>query len=147
MVDSLIFFVYNCNMKFCNFFVILFIIFAIAIPSAVTAQVAGGRKKEHRNQKARGKLFGHKSRGNAGAFARGSRTGIVARVFKKKKIGGAWVYHKTNPGIKQNKEQARLFSRNRTKGKRFTDVIIAQQNKRRNSTRVRGSATFSKRKH
>lgn len=143
----MIFFVYHCNMKFYNFFTILFLIFALGLTSPLLAQVAGGRKKEHRNQKARGKLFGPKSRGNASAFARGSHKGFVARIFKKKKNGGAWVYHKTNPGKKQNKEQPRLFSRNRTKGKRFTDGIIAQQNKRRNSTRVRGSATFSKRKH
>jgi hypothetical protein len=134
-------------MRFSHFLTAIFLIACICISTQSSAQVVGGRKKEHRNQKARGKLFGPKSRGNASAFARGSHRGIVARIFKKKKNGGAWVYHKTNPGKKQNREQPKLFSRNRTKGKRFTDGIIAQQNKQRNANRVRGSASFTKRKH
>ncbi|MBP8034377.1 MAG: hypothetical protein KAZ71_07245 [Bacteroidia bacterium] len=122
---------------------------AIGVTTPMIAQVKGGRKKEHRNQRGGGgKLFGHKSKGNASAFAKGkNKRGFLARLFKGNKDGSAWVYHKTKPGIKQRREQPKLFSRNRTKGKRFTDGIIAQQNKRRSSTRVRGNQSFSKRKH
>jgi hypothetical protein len=136
-------------MKITKLFTILFLLLAIGVSTPVLAQVKGGRKKEHRNQRGGGKLFGgKKSRGNASAFAKGGhKKGFLARVFKGNKSNGPWVYRKTNPGIKQRKEQPKLFSRNRTKGKRFTDGIIAQQNKRRSATRVRGSSSFSKRKH
>ena len=135
-------------MKFIRLFSILFLLLTIGITTPLVAQVTGGRKKEHRNQRGGGKLFGPKSRGNAGAFATGGhKKGFLARIFKGNKSGGPWVYHKTNPGKKQKKEQPKLFSRNRTKGKRFTDGIIAQQNKKRSSSRVRGNSSFSKKKH
>lgn len=135
-------------MKFTKLFAILFLLVSIGISTPLIAQVKGGRKKEHRNQRGGGgKLFGGNSRGNAGAFAKGNHKGFLARIFKGNKSGGAWVYHKTEPGKKQKKEQPRLFSRNRTKGKRFTDGMIAQQNRKRNATRVRGNASFSKKKH
>lgn len=111
------------------------------------AQVVGGRKKEHRNQSGRKKLFGYRSKGNANDFAKGNHKGFLSRLFHPKKDGGAWVYHRTNPGTKQRKEQPKLFTRNRTKGKRFTDGIIAQQNKQRSGSRVRGSSSFAHRKH
>ena len=74
------------------------------------AQVRGGRKKEHRNQRGGGgKLFGGKSRGNANSFAKGGhKKNFLARIFKGNKSNGPWVYHKTNPGKKQKKEQAIL---------------------------------------
>ncbi|MES2566287.1 MAG: hypothetical protein V4565_05440 [Bacteroidota bacterium] len=136
-------------MKLTKLFTLLFILFAIGVTTPLMAQVKGGRKREHRNQRGGGhKLFGNKSKGNASAFAKGNKKGLIARIFKGgKKSNGPWVYRKTNPGIKQRKEQPKLFSRNRTKGKRFTDGIIAQQNKRRSNTRVRGNASFSKKKH
>ena len=137
-------------MKLSKLFTLVFLLLAIGVTTPLVAQVEGGRKKEHRNQRGGGgKLFGgKKSKGNASAFAKGkSKRGFLARLFKGNKDGCAWVYHKTKPGIKQKKEQPKLFSRNRTKGKRFTDGIIAQQNKRRSSTRVRGNQSFSKRKH
>ena len=136
-------------MKFINFLIVLFLLIFIGISTPTIAQVKGGRKKEHRNQRGGGfKLFGNKSRGNAQAFAKGHRSrGIIARVLYGKKSGSSWVYHKTNPGKKQNREQSKLFSRNRTKGKRFTDGIIASQNKRRTSHRVHGNQSFTHRKH
>jgi hypothetical protein len=135
-------------MKLTKLFTVLFLLLCIGVSTPMMSQVRGGRKKEHRNQRGGGKkLFGGKSRGNASAFAKGNKKGFIARIFKGKKSGGAWVYHKTNPGKKQKKEQPKLFSRNRTKGKRFTDGIIAQQNRKRSATRVRGNATFSKKKH
>ncbi len=136
-------------MKLTKLFTLVFLLLAIGVTTPVLAQVKGGRKKEHRNQRGGGKLFGHKSKGNASAFAKGGhKKGFLARVFKgNSKSNGPWVYRKTKPGIKQRKEHPKLFSRNRTKGKRFTDGIIAQQNKRRSATRVRGNASFSKRKH
>lgn len=136
-------------MKPTKLFAFVFLLLAIGVTTPMMAQVKGGRKKEHRNQRGGGgKLFGAKSKGNANAFAKGGhKKGFLARLFKGNKSGSAWVYHKTKPGVKQNREQPKLFTRNRTKGKRFTDGIIAQQNRKRSATRVRGNASFSKKKH
>jgi hypothetical protein len=136
-------------MNLTKFFPVLVLLFSISITTPLMAQVRGGRKKEHRNQRGGGgKLFGGKSKGNASAFAKGGRKkGFIARLFKGNKSGSAWVYHKTKPGIKQKREQPKLFTRNRTKGKRFTDGIIAQQNRQRSVRRVRGNSSFSKKKH
>lgn len=136
-------------MKLTKLFTLLFLLLSIGVTTPMMAQVRGGRKKEHRNQRGGGgKLFGSKSKGNANAFAKGGgKRGFLARIFKGKKDGSAWVYHKTNPGKKQKKEQHKLFTRNRTKGKRFTDGIIAQQNRERSARRVRGNNSFSHRKH
>jgi hypothetical protein len=146
---TLHFFIYNIVlMKLKKLFPILFLLLAIGVTTPMVAQVKGGRKKEHRNQRSGGgKLFGGKSKGNANSFAKGaSKKGFLARIFKSNKSGSAWVYHKTDPGKKQKKEQFQLFSRNRTKGKRFTDGIIAQQNRRRSATRVTGNSSFSRKK-
>jgi hypothetical protein len=136
-------------MNLTKLFPVLVLLFSISITTPLMAQVRGGRKKEHRNQRGGGgKLFGGKSKGNASAFAKGGRKkGFIARLFKGNKSGSAWVYHKTKPGIKQKREQPKLFTRNRTKGKRFTDGIIAQQNRQRSVRRVRGNSSFSKKKH
>ena len=136
-------------MKLTRLFSLVLILFAIGVSTPLAAQV-GGRKKEHRNQRGGGiRLFKRtKSAGHADAFARGGHSrGFLARIFKPKKDGSAWVYKRTNPGLKQNREQGHLFTRNRTKAKRYRDGIIAQQNKRRDATRVRGNHSFSKRKH
>ena len=113
-------------MKLSKLFAILILLLSIGVTTPLLAQVKGGRKKEHRNQRSGGgKLFGAKSKGNASAFANGGhKRGFLSRLFKGNKDGSAWVYHKTKPGIKQRKEQPQLFSRNRTKGKLFTDGII-----------------------
>jgi hypothetical protein len=136
-------------MNFKSFFSLIVFILFLAVSMDSVAQT-GGRKREHRNQRAggRGKLFSFKkSTGHADAFAKGGRKqGFISRIFRGNKSGGAWVYKKTNPGKTQNREQRQLFSRNRTKGKRYTDQVIAQQNRRRDATRVRGSQSFSKRK-
>ncbi len=135
-------------MKLTKLFTIAFLLFAIGATTPLIAQ-SGGRKREHRNQRGGGGGLFHrkKSGGHADAFAKGSKRGFLARVFKKNKNGSAWVYHRTKPGIKQRKEQPKLFSRNRTKGKRFTDGIIAQQNRSRSKSRVRGNQSFSRKKH
>ena len=136
-------------MNFFKIFPIIILLLSLGVTTPILSQVKGGRKKEHRNQRGGGfKLFGNKGRGNANAFAKGHHSkGFIARVFNGNKNGSTWVYRKTNPGKKQNREQSKLFSRNRTKGKRFTDGIIAQQNRKRTKTRVRGNATFSHKKH
>jgi len=137
-------------MKFSKLFSFIIVLFlTIGVSSSMMSQVLGGRKREHRNQRSRGlKLFGtNKSKGNANAFAKGvKKKGFLAGVYKKKNKQGPWTYHKTNPGTIQNKEQSRLFHRNRTKGKRFTDGIIAQQNRQRSSGRVRGNSSFSRKR-
>lgn len=136
-------------MKLNKIVFIFIVLFSIGITAPVFAQVKGGRKKEHRNQRPGGaKLFGGKSRGNANSFAKGGhRRGFLARVFKGNKSGSAWAYHRTRPGRVQNREQPHLFKRNRTKGKRFTDGIIAQQNRQRTLNRKRGNKVFAKKKH
>jgi hypothetical protein len=101
---------------------------------------AGGRKREHRNQRRGSSKFrGAKSAGNADAFARGGRRG-------KNRKGGAWVYRSTPTSKKQRKEQKFIFTRYRTKGKRQRDGILASQNHDRSKRRVRGNKVFHKRK-
>lgn len=137
-------------MKLSKLFTIIFILIAIGATTPIMAQSIGGRKREHRNQRRGGvKLFKRqRSAGNADAFARGGhKRGFIARIFKGNKDGSAWVYRKTNPGTKQKREQAQLFKRNRTKAKKYRDGILARQNHKRSSTRVRGNASFSKKKH
>jgi len=136
-------------MKLSKLFAIVILLLSIGVTTPMMAQVRGGRKKEHRNQRGGGgKLFGGKSKGNANTFAKGGhKRSFLARIFKGNKSNGPWVYHKTNPGKKQKKEQPRLFTRNRTKGKRFTDGIIAQQNRERSARRVRGNSSFGRKKH
>jgi len=135
-------------MKFNNIFVLFVLLISLCISSSISAQT-GGRKKEHRNQRGGGSLFHRKkSSGHADAFAKGgSKKGLFARIFKGKKSNGPWVYKKTNTGFKQRREQAGLFSRDRTKSKRFRDGILANQNKKRSSTRIRGNSSFGKKKH
>jgi hypothetical protein len=103
----------------------------------------GGKKREHRNQRRSGssKFRGH-SAGNADAFARG---GTNKRTSKKRKQS-AWVYRPTPTSKKQRKEQKFLFSRYRTKGKKYRDGILAKQSASRSSRRVRGNKVFHKRK-
>ena len=131
-------------MKFSKIFTVAFILFCIGITTPIVAQ-SGGRKKEHRNQRGGFKLFHRtKSGGHADSFAKGgSKKGFFARIFKGKKDGGAWVYHKTKPGTKQRKEQSKLFARFRTKNKRYTDGMLSIQNKQREGSRKRN---FNKRK-
>ncbi len=136
-------------MKLTKFLSIFILLTTIGFVLPMSAQVKGGRMKEHRNQRGGGfKLFGPKARGNANSFAKGGRKrSLLARIFNSKKSGSDWVYKKTNPGFKQNKEQSHLFSRNRTSHKRFSDGVLSRQNKKRSSNRVRGSSSFSKKKH
>ena len=135
-------------MKVNKLFVVLVLLMSICASTSIMAQI-GGRKKEHRNQRSGGSLFNRKkSGGHADAFAKGgSKKSFLSRIFKRNKSGGPWVYKKTNPGIKQKKEQPRLFSRNRTKSKRYRDGVLANQNKKRSSTRSRGNTSFGKKKH
>ena len=129
---------------------VLFLLFAIGLTTPMVAQIKGGRKREHRNQSGGGfHLFKkNKSGGHADNFASNKRNrGFLARIFHPHKDGGAWVYKPTRPGVKQNREQPKLFSRERTKSKRYRDGLLAKQNKRRSSTRTRGNEAFSKKKH
>lgn len=102
----------------------------------------GGRKREHRNQRKKSSKFGGKSAGNADAFARG---GTNKRTSKKSRAG-VWVYRPTPNSKKIHRETKHLFSRYRTKGKRYRDGILAKQNSARASRRVRGNKVFHKRK-
>lgn len=125
-------------MKLRKIYFIATVLFCICITTPIVAQT-GGRKKEHRNQKGKFSLFHRKkSGGHADSFAKGgTKKGFFAKIFKGKKNGGAWVYHKTNPGKKQNKEQGQLFSRFRTKNKRYNDGLISSQNIKRAGERKR----------
>lgn len=132
--------------KYFSFFLLLL----FCVSTSIVAQSRGGRKKEHHNQiGGKRNSFKHKkSSGHADSFAKGgNKKGFFARVFNRKKTNGPWVYRKTNPGLKQNAEQLRLFSRNRTNSKKYSDGVLANQNKKRAASRNRGSASFGKRKH
>lgn len=132
-------------MKIKNIFILFLVTFSICVSIPAVAQT-GGRKKEHRNQRSRGKLFNRpKSGGHADAFARGNKKGFFARIFKGKSSGSSWTYKRTNPGAKQNREQAQLFKRSRTKNKSYRDGILASQNKRRAGSRS-NSHSFSKKR-
>jgi hypothetical protein len=133
-------------MKLNKLLTLLLILLAIGVTTPIVAQSPGGRKREHRNQRGGGLFKRSKSAGHADAFAKGGHKGFLSRIFKGKKDGGAWVYKKTNPGLKQRKEQSKLFSRNRTKNKKYRDGLLAKQNHKRSATRVRGNSSFSKRK-
>lgn len=128
-----------------------FIIFALLLGFGISNEYfsqAGGRKREHRNQRrSGGRMFGGaKSKGNADKFAKGAgRKGIIARLFKQDRP--AWVYHPTKPGKVQKRESKFLFSRYRTKGKRYNSGVLAKQNADRARRRSRGNAVFSKRKY
>jgi hypothetical protein len=125
---------------------IIVLFFGLGISNDFYAQT-GGRKREHRNQKRSGSIFKRqRSAGNADRFAKGGgRKGFIARLFRKDRP--SWVYHATNPGKKQNREQRYLFSRFRTKGKKYKDGIQAKQNSERSRRRVRGNSTFHHRKY
>jgi hypothetical protein len=59
-------------MKLTKLFTLVILLLSIGVTTPMMAQVRGGRKKEHRNQRGGGgKLFGGKSRGNANSFAKG----------------------------------------------------------------------------
>lgn len=135
-------------MKLSRLFSVILLLLCFGACTEAVAQVKGGRKREHRNQRGGGGLFHfRKSTGHADAFAKGGqKRGFFARIFKGNKSGSAWVYKKTKPGIKQKKEQPQLFTRNRTKGKRYTDGVLARQNHQRSARRVRGNSSFSKSK-
>lgn len=131
-------------MKGKNIYTILLLLITLCVSVPSLAQT-GGRKKEHRNQRSRGKLFNRpKSGGHADAFARGNKKGFFARIFKGGSNKSAWSYKRTNPGAKQNREQAQLFKRTRTKNKTYRDGILASQNKRRAGSR--SGHNFSKKK-
>lgn len=131
-------------MKANKIFILLFVTFCIGFSTTTFAQT-GGRKKEHRNQRSRGKLFKRtKSGGHADAFAKGGhKKSFFARIFKGGSSKSSWSYRKTNPGSKQRSEQAQLFKRSRTKNKSFRDGILASQNKKRAGGRTRN---FNKKK-
>ena len=122
-------------MNFSKLLIVSLLLASFGLTNSVIAQT-GGRKKEHRNQRGGGGLFNRKkSSGHADSFAKGGKKGFLARIFKSKKSSNSWVYKKTNPGLKQNREQAHLFSRNRTRAKKYRDGVLASQNKRRMADR------------
>lgn len=129
-----------------RFFAIFILLFGLLGSMDLIAQT-GGRKREHRNQRRGGsKIFGKsKSRGNANAFAKGSRGNIFQRMFHKKQP--SWVYHSTKSNTRSRNENRFLFKRTRTKGRKSNESILARQNAERSKKRSRGNAVFHKRKY
>lgn len=124
----------------------LFTLIGLIVCISLSAQT-GGKKREHRNQRGGKFHLFSKSKGNANAFAKGSKKkkGFFARLFSGEKVtAGGWIYHKT-PGSHKNDHS--LFHRYRTKNKIFKDKLQAKINKQRAKKRVRGNKTFSKRKY
>jgi hypothetical protein len=126
---------------------IFLIIVGLIISLSLSAQT-GGKKREHRNQRGGGFHLFKKSRGNAGAFAKGRSTkkkGFLARILSGERVtAGGWVYHKT-PG--SHKTDHSLFHRFRTKNKVYKDKLQARINKQRAKNRKRGNAVFFRRKY
>ncbi len=125
---------------------ILSLLFSLIGSTSYFAQ-SGGRKREHKNQRGGGSIFKRShSSGNADKFARGAgRKGLFARLFKKDRP--SWVYHRTKSGRSQKRETRHLFTRYRTKGRMYNEQILAKQNSDRARKRVRGNASFNKRKY
>jgi len=135
-------------MNFKRLLAVLALLLAFGLTSTLDAQT-GARKREHRNQRGGGfHLFKRKkSTGHADAFAANKRNkGFFARILHPGKKNSGWAYRRTNQGARQNREQAKLFSRERTKGKRYREGMLAKQNKRRSGSRSRGNETFAKKK-
>jgi hypothetical protein len=115
----------------------------------------GKKKKEKHNQHAKrgGGLFRKgRSKGNADAFASHSisgRRGFISRMFHGSGSGAPKnaSLRKTKPGKTQNKEQAGLFKRNRTKNKNYHANIQRSQKRDRDKRRVRGNSVFHKKRH
>lgn len=130
--------------------IILLLLLGVIFSNEMMGQ-SGGRKREHRNQRRSTiRIFGGgrtKSAGNADRFARGAgRSGFFTRVFYNAQAP-AWVMHHKYQSKAQMRENRFLFSRYRTKGKRYREGILAKQNSDRARRRVRGSAVFLKRKY
>jgi hypothetical protein len=123
---------------------IFFLLFAIGITTPVLAQ---GRKKEHKNQRRGGSSGAHRRKQNS--FAHGKKGGgFFSRLISGKRVtAGGWVYKPTRPGKKQNREQRHLFTRYRTKNKKYKDTMQARINRERAKKRVHGNASFHKRKY
>jgi hypothetical protein len=124
---------------------IFFLLFAIGITTPVLAQ---GRKKEHKNQRRGGSSGAHRRKQNS--FAHGGKKGggFFSRLISGKRVAaGGWVYKPTRPGKKQNREQRHLFTRYRTKNKKYKDTMQARINRERAKKRVHGNASFHKRKY
>jgi len=136
------------KMRLNKVLVILFLLFGMFISSDFYAQ-SGGRRKEHKNQRRSSRIFqsGVTSRGNADAFARGAgRTSLFKRLFKNDRAP-AWVMHHRKEIKAQRKDNGALFTRYRTKGKRYRAGILAKQNSDRARTRKRGNKTFATKKY
>lgn len=119
---------------------IITLLFAVG---TFTDAVAQGRKREHKNQRRSG---GGKRKGHS--FSGKKSGGLFSGLFSgKKRIAGGWVYKPTRPGKKQNREQHHLFTRYRTKNKKYKDGIQARLNRERARKRNRGNATFHRRKY
>jgi hypothetical protein len=118
----------------------------------------GKKKKEKRNQskalskRGGGGLFKKKhSAGNADNFASnrisGGR-GFFYKMFHGNHSGSKNAsLRKTKPGKVQDKENSRLFKRNRTSTKKRNSGFLNKQNKDRSSRRTRGNSVFHKKKH
>lgn len=118
----------------------------------------GRKKKEKKNQskalskRGGGGLFKKKhSAGNADAFASNKISGGRGFMYKIFHGGGSGSKNaslrKTRPGKVQDKENSRLFKRNRTNNKKRNSSFLHKQNKERSSKRKRGNSVFAKKKH
>jgi hypothetical protein len=125
---------------------IFFILLGFGLSNQFIAQT-GGKKKEHRNQRRIGSLFKRKSSGgHADKFARSSKKGFFARLFRKKE-NHAWVYHSSKSNNKTRRENRHLFFWHRTKGRNNNEVVLAKQNSDRAKKRSRGNTSFNRKKH
>jgi len=128
-----------------KFLIITLLLFGLGFSNDFSAQT-GGRKREHRNQR-RGKTFRrHRSAGHADEFARGgSKRSMFSRLFHKSRP--AWSPKRRTTDRSRYADNRKLFSRYRTKGKQYNEMVLSKRNADRARKRVRGNKTFARKKY
>lgn len=120
----------------------LVLIFSLLFALVATESAMAQRRREHRNQRRGGSPRAHTKKSNAFAYG-----GSTKKKGKGHKVVGGWVYKPTRPGKKQNYEQPHLFTRTRTQNRKYKDGLQARINRERIKKRVRGNASFHKRRY
>jgi hypothetical protein len=128
-----------------KFLIIALLFFGFGFSNVYLAQT-GGKKREHRNHKRGGSFKRHKSAGHADEFARGGgRKSMFSRLFKKSRP--TWSPKGRTTDRSRYADNSKLFSRFRTKGKQFNEMVLSKRNADRARKRVRGNKTFSRKKY
>ncbi len=120
----------------------LLLIFTLLFAIGITTPVLAQRRREHKNQRRGGSSRAHMKKSSSFAYG-----GSTKKKGRGTKVVGGWVYKPTRPGKKQNFEQPHLFTRNRTQNRKYKDGLQSRINRERIKKRVRGNASFHKRRY